>query len=152
YLGRALLNRGRFAEARQALLTARGLAGGRAAQVERSLERCEAFLRQEGTPSRVLAPIAYADYLRARGECAAAAEAYARALGPGPGGKVDSWVRVRAARAAVRAAGGAGRALDPGAHNRWLGLALGWLGDAIADWRDQVEREPVRSLPGVRGA
>src|SRR5262249_50877145 len=114
YLGRARLNRGRFAEARQALLTARGLAENRAALVERSLERCEAFLRQEGTPGRVLAPIAYADYLRARGECAVATEAYARALGLGRVGKANSSVRVRAARAAVRAAEDAGRALDPG--------------------------------------
>src|SRR5262249_23352483 len=53
YLGRALLNCGRFAEARQALLTARGLAESRAAQVspaERALQRCEAFLRQESRP------------------------------------------------------------------------------------------------------
>src|SRR5262249_6123391 len=61
-------------------------------------------------------------------------------------------VRVRAARAAVRAAGGAGRALDPGARDRWLGLALGWLGDAIADWRDQGEPEPGRSPPRGPGA
>src|SRR5262249_44355292 len=131
YLGRALLNRGRFAESRQALRTARGLAGSRAALVERALERCEAFLRQEFTPGRALPPSAYAAYVRARGGCAAATEAYARALGAGRVGPADPSVRVRAARAAVRAAGGAGRAIDPGARDRWLGLALGWLGDAI---------------------
>jgi tetratricopeptide (TPR) repeat protein len=152
YLGRALQNLGRFSEARHILLTARGLAGSAAGQAERSLEQCEAFCRQEGTSGRILAPTAYADYLRARGDCAAATEAYARALGHRHVGKADSSVRVRAARAAMRAAGGAGEALDPGTRERWLGLAARWLGDAIADWRDQVEREPVASVPVVRGA
>src|SRR5262249_19847628 len=125
--------------------------GSRTAQVERSLKRCEAFLRQEVTPGRVLAPFAYAEYLRARGEYAKAAEAYARALGPARVGEADSPARVRAAMAAARASAGAGSGVDPGRRERWLGLALGWLRDASADWRDRVERDPVRDLPGVRG-
>jgi hypothetical protein len=153
-LGHALVNRGRFAEARPVLLRARGLvesSGTRSPRLERTLERCEAFLRQEGTPGRALPPIAYADYLRFRGKYARAAEAYARALGRGRVGPSGSPARVRAAMAAARAVGRAGPAVDPGRRDRWLGLALGWLRDAIADWRDRVERDPVRDLPGVRG-
>jgi serine/threonine-protein kinase len=155
YLGRALLNRGRLAEAREALLRARDLVaiqGARSPQLERALKRCESFLRQEGIPGRALPPIAFADYLRARGEYADAAEAYSQALGPARIGQADPWARVRAARAAVRAAGGVGPAPHPGSRDRLLGMALGWLGDAIADWRDRVERDPVPILPGVRGA
>jgi serine/threonine-protein kinase len=155
YLGRALLNRGRLAEAREALLRALDLVaiqGARSPQLDRSLQRCEAFLRQEGTRCRALPPIAYADYLRARGEYADAVEAYAQVLVSGRVGQADPSARVRAARAAVRAAGDAGPDLDPGTRDRRLGLALGWLGAALADWKDRVEREPIRSLPGVRGA
>src|SRR5262249_24856518 len=68
-LGHALVNRGRFTEARKVLLRARGLvesSGARSPRLERTLERCEAFLRQEGTPGRALPPMAYADYLRFR--------------------------------------------------------------------------------------
>jgi serine/threonine-protein kinase len=154
-LGHALVNLGRFAEARQALLRARGLvesSGARAPRLERALERCEAFLRQERSPGRALPPIAYADYLRFRGRYARAAEVYARALGRGRVGQSDSPARVRAAMAAARAVGGAGSAVDPGRRDRWLGLALGWIRDATTDWRDRVERDPVRNLPGVRGA
>jgi tetratricopeptide (TPR) repeat protein len=153
-LGHALVNRGRFVEARQVLLRARVLVKSQGAQsprLESTLEQCEAFLRQEGAPGRALPPVAYADYLRSRGEYAGAAEAYARALGPGCVGKADSPGRVRAAMAVARAVEGAGPEIDPARRDRWLGLALGWLRDAIADWRDRVERDTVGELPGVRG-
>jgi serine/threonine-protein kinase len=154
-LGQALVNRGRFSEARRILLEARGLVeagGGRSPQLERTLLRCDDFLRQEGASGRVLGPIAYADYLRIRGEYAGAAEAYARALGPGSAQGADLPARFQAAMAAARAAGAAGPDVNAGPRDRWLGLALGWLRDATADWGDRIVRDPVRDLPGIRGA
>jgi hypothetical protein len=154
-LGCALVNRGRFPEARQTLLRARGLVESQGAQsprLERALNRCEAFLRQEGTSGRTLPPIAYADYLRSRGKYVDAAKVYARALGPWRVGPADSPARIWAALTAARAAGGACPDLDPGRYDRGLGLALSWLRGAMAEWRDRVEREPARNLPGVRGA
>jgi serine/threonine-protein kinase len=154
-LGQALVNRGRFSEARQVLLQARSLVeggGGRSPQLERTLLRCDDFLRQQGATGRVLGPIAYADYLRIRGEYAGAAKAYARALGPERAQGADTPARVRAAMAAARAAGANGPDVDAGQRDRWLGQSLGWLGDAIADWRDRLKRDPVRYLPGARGA
>jgi hypothetical protein len=53
--------------------------------------------------------------------------------------------------ATARAFGVAGPDGDPERRDRWLGLSLGWLRDASADWRDRVERDPVQHLPGVRG-
>src|SRR5262249_18009918 len=107
-LGQALVNRGRFSEARQILLQARSLVDGGRGQspgLERAFRRWEDFLRQEGAPGQVLGPIAYADYLRFRGEYAGAAEAYARAFSPACAQGADTPARVRAAMAAARAAG-----------------------------------------------
>jgi tetratricopeptide (TPR) repeat protein len=83
YLGRALINVGRFSEGREVLLRASELADIRASQArwcEQAIALCESYLRQEGTPRRVLAPIAYADYLRYQGRDADATEAYQRWL------------------------------------------------------------------------
>jgi tetratricopeptide (TPR) repeat protein len=154
-LGQALLNSGRLPEARRVLLQARSLVdagGGRSPRLERTLSRCDDFLRQERAPSRVLGPIAYADFLRIRGEYAPAAEAYAQALDLGSLAGAKTAARVRAATAAARASAAADLDAQSQERDRWLGLALAWLHDAIAEWQDRVERDPVQDLPGVRGA
>jgi tetratricopeptide (TPR) repeat protein len=153
YLGRTLINLGRFSEARDVLLQARNLAGirdGQARRIEGVLKRCEAFLRQESASGRILSPILYADYLRYKGDYAGATEAYARSLGPARIGEANLSARVRGALTAARAVADAGPDLDPATRDRWLGLALGWLGDAVAAWRGRVGPGPMRDPVGVQ--